>query len=174
VSIISFHTYQYLTGPFSREKVHVAIKICRSDRETRETAAAEVHVLKETMWHGRTQDNIVRLVDDFYHPAKRPSRLDHACLVFEVLGPNLLTFLEAHIRNVKNQEGGALPGQAGGLPLNLVKEFAKQMLAGTAYLHDFCRHIHTDLKVRCFPYFVHSSNSPNVVAGEFRSNFPRH
>lgn len=103
------------------------------------------------MWHGRTQDNIVRLVDDFYHPAKRPSRLDHACLVFEVLGPNLLTFLEAHIRNVKNQQGGALPGQAGGLPLSLVKEFAKQMLAGTAYLHDFCRHIHTDLKVSCFP-----------------------
>ncbi|KAG8846181.1 serine/threonine protein kinase, CMGC group [Serendipita sp. 405] len=143
---------------------YVAIKICRSDRDTRETADAEIHALLETLWHGHSQDNIVRMIDHFFAPAKqRSSRAEHACLVFEILGPNLLTFLEAHVKSVRDAEeernrmresgigdggvwNGALPGPAGGLPLPLVKEFAKQMLAGVAYLHDFCRTIHTDLK----------------------------
>ncbi|KAG8812585.1 serine/threonine protein kinase, CMGC group [Serendipita sp. 399] len=104
------------------------------------------------------------MIDHFFVPAKqRNSRSEHACLVFEILGPNLLTFLEAHIKSVSDAEEerirmrengiedesawkGALPGPAGGLPIPLVKEFAKQMLAGVAYLHDFCRTIHTDLK----------------------------
>ncbi|CAG7849073.1 SubName: Full=Probable dis1-suppressing protein kinase dsk1 {ECO:0000313/EMBL:CCA67077.1} [Serendipita indica DSM 11827] len=127
--------------------VHVALKICRSDRDTRETAEAEIKILKEVMWHGHSQSNIVRLVDTFCVPAhQRNSRAEHACLVFEILGPNLLTFLEAHIKNVREANAGAIPGPSNGLPLQLVKEFAKQMLAGTAYLHDFCRYIHTDLK----------------------------
>jgi serine/threonine-protein kinase SRPK3 len=112
-----------------------------------------VSVLKETIWNGQYQDNLVRLIDYFYHPAQGPSRGEHACLVFEILGPNLLSFLEAHVETVRLRKGDAVPGEAGGLPLNLVKEFAKQMLAGIAYLHDFCRHIHTDLKVSSFEIF---------------------
>ena len=132
----------------SRRNVHVALKICRSDRDTRETAEAEIKILKEVMWHGHSQSNIVRLVDTFCAPAhQRNSRAEHACLVFEILGPNLLTFLEAHIKSVREANAGAIPGPSNGLPLALVKEFAKQMLAGIAYLHDFCRYIHTDLKV---------------------------
>lgn len=134
----------------------MALKICRSDRETTETAAAEVAVLKHTVWQDETHANIVALLDTFYHPASEGSKLSHTCLVFELLGPNLLTFLESHMENVKNG-GNAQRGEGGGLPISLVKVFAKQMLLGTAYLHDFCRHIHTDLKVcptcHCFSLF---------------------
>lgn len=131
--------------PSSDEK-HVALKICRSDRETTETAAAEIAVLKHTVWQNETHANIVALLDTFYHPTAEGSKHSHTCLVFELLGPNLLTFLESHVENVRNG-GNAQRGEAGGLPISLVKVFAKQMLLGTAYLHDFCRHIHTDLKV---------------------------
>lgn len=146
-----------LTHLLQRENNHVAIKICRSDKETTEAALAELHVLKEAMWQNQFHDNIVGLVDSFVVPAVLPepwvyTEADpeppvHYCIVVEVLGPNLLTFLEAHQRNVRNNNVDAVPGQAGGLPLPLVKEFSKQLLAATAYLHDYIRHIHTDLKV---------------------------
>lgn len=136
----------YLTFLISEHK-HVALKICRSDKETSDTAAAEIAILKHTIWQGKSHDHIVALLDDFTVPVEDHPKLSHACLVFELLGPNLLTFLESHMDNVRSG-GNAQRGEGGGLPLSLVKIFAKQMLLGTAYLHDFCRHIHTDLKVR--------------------------
>ena len=149
----------------NRDNKHVAIKICRSDRETTEAALAELHVLREAMWQNQFHDHIVGLVDSFVVPAvltepwertpAEPEPPVHHCIVVEVLGPNLLTFLEAHQRNVRNNNVDAVPGQAGGLPLPLVKEFSKQLLAATAYLHDYIRHIHTDLKVSTFFLYNH-------------------
>jgi serine/threonine-protein kinase SRPK3 len=130
----------------TREQKHVALKICRSDRETCETAAAEIAVLEYIRWEGECHGNLVRLIETFSIPAKGSARSSHTCIVFELLGPNLLTFLEAHITDVRNG-GKSQRGEGGGLPLALVQEFAKQLLCGTSYLHDFCRHIHTDLKV---------------------------
>jgi hypothetical protein len=154
-----FHSIHLLTvlTISQRDNKHVAIKICRSDRETTDAAIAELHVLREAMWQGQFHDNIVGLVDKFVVPAalnepwiptdEEPEPPVHYCIVIEVLGPNLLTFLEAHQRHVRSNSVDALPGQAGGLPLPLVKEFSKQLLAATAFLHDYIRHIHTDLKV---------------------------
>ena len=131
-----------------------------------EAALAELHVLKEAMWQGQFHDHIVGLVDNFVVPAvlnepwipteQEPEPPVHHCIVVEVLGPNLLTFLEAHQRHVRSNSADALPGPAGGLPLPLVREFSKQLLAATAYLHDYIRHIHTDLKANIFTlvYFV--------------------
>jgi len=56
----------------------------------------------------------------------------HVCMVFEVLGHNLLKFI---IRN--NYQG---------MPLENVKIMMKQVLEGLHYLHTKCKIIHTDIK----------------------------
>lgn len=56
----------------------------------------------------------------------------HMCLVFEVLGPNLLSLIKRF--NFR------------GLPMNLVRRVATDVLYGLSYLHDVCDIIHTDLK----------------------------
>ena len=56
----------------------------------------------------------------------------HVCMVFEVLGHNLLKFI---IRN--NYQG---------MPLKNVKIMMKQVLEGLHYLHTKCQIIHTDIK----------------------------
>ena len=56
----------------------------------------------------------------------------HVCMVFEVLGHNLLKFI---IRN--NYQG---------MPLQNVKIMMKQVLEGLHYLHTKCQIIHTDIK----------------------------
>ena len=56
----------------------------------------------------------------------------HVCMVFEVLGHNLLKFI---IRN--NYQG---------MPLQNVKIMMKQVLEGLHYLHSKCQIIHTDIK----------------------------
>jgi serine/threonine-protein kinase SRPK3 len=54
------------------------------------------------------------------------------CLIFEVLGENLLHWIKRyHYR---------------GLPLVMVQTIARQSLTALAYLHDQCHIIHTDLK----------------------------
>jgi serine/threonine protein kinase len=130
---------------YHRTDVHIALKICRSDSETREAAKAEIEVLDFTRSHHRQSAHIVTLLDHFeYASSAYPGQM-HTVLVFELLGPNLLDFFNQHI--MRAQRGEVEKGEAGGLPLTLVKRFADQILEGTAFLHDLCRHIHTDLKV---------------------------
>lgn len=131
---------------YHRTNVHVALKICRSDSETREAADAEIEVLNFTRSHHRQSAHIVTFLDHFEHASSAYPGQIHLVLVFELLGPNLLDFLNQHM--MRAQRGEVEKGEAGGLPLALVKRFADQILEGTAFLHDLCRHIHTDLKVR--------------------------
>ncbi|KAL8273320.1 hypothetical protein Esti_002724 [Eimeria stiedai] len=56
----------------------------------------------------------------------------HMCLVFEMLGPNLLSLIKRY--NFR------------GLPLPLVRRIAHDVLHGLHFLHDVCGIIHTDLK----------------------------
>ena len=56
----------------------------------------------------------------------------HVCMVFEVLGHNLLKFIIE-----SNYEG---------IPLLNVKVIIKQVLEGLDYLHSKCSIIHTDIK----------------------------
>jgi serine/threonine-protein kinase SRPK3 len=54
------------------------------------------------------------------------------CMVFEVLGENLLTMIRRFEHN--------------GIKVNIVRRIIKQVLAGLDYLHRECKIIHTDLK----------------------------
>jgi len=54
------------------------------------------------------------------------------CMVFEMLGDNLLTLIKRY--NYK------------GIPLPFLKKITRQMLEGMEFLHDKCKIIHTDLK----------------------------
>ncbi|KAE8056565.1 hypothetical protein FH972_013331 [Carpinus fangiana] len=56
---------------------------------------------------------------------------NHICIVFERLGPSLFDFLK---RNKYCP-----------FPVDLVREFGRQLLESVAYMHDLCL-IHTDLK----------------------------
>ena len=57
---------------------------------------------------------------------------NHFCMVFEILGVNLLELIKKY--NYK------------GVPVNLTRAIAKQVLIGLDYLHRICGIIHTDLK----------------------------
>ena len=58
----------------------------------------------------------------------------HVCLVFECMGPNLLSLIKRY-----NYQG---------VPIPLVKHVTRQILLGLDWLHRVCGIIHTDLKVR--------------------------
>ena len=68
----------------------------------------------------------------------------HVCMVFEVLGHNLLKFI---IRN--NYQG---------MPLQNVKIMMKQVLEGLHYLHTKCQIIHTDIKPENVSFISSASN----------------
>lgn len=65
-------------------------------------------------------------------------------MVFEPLGPNLLTLLATH------KEQGSVTA-CGGLAMDLVRVITRQILLGVQYLHEECKLIHTDIKVGAFP-----------------------
>ena len=56
----------------------------------------------------------------------------HVCMVFEVLGHNLLKFI--------------IRSEYQGMHLDNVRTIMRQVLEGLAYLHDECKIIHTDIK----------------------------
>lgn len=58
----------------------------------------------------------------------------HLCLVFELMGPNLLDVIQHYEDRDKR------------MPLWLVKKITRDVLLGLIYLHDHCGIIHTDLK----------------------------
>ena len=71
----------------------------------------------------------MQLLDDFKISGVNGT---HVCMVFEVLGHNLLKFI---IRS--NYQG---------IPLKNVKLIMRQVLEGLHYLHAKCQIIHTDIK----------------------------
>jgi serine/threonine-protein kinase SRPK3 len=72
---------------------------------------------------------VVQLLNTFSHSG--PNGI-HICLVFEVLGVNLLEIIKFY--------------QYKGIPINLCRRISKQVLIGLDYLHRVCGIIHTDLK----------------------------
>ncbi|KAJ1939074.1 serine/threonine protein kinase, CMGC [Linderina pennispora] len=111
------------------------------------------------------------MLDSFEHSGPNGR---HVCMVFEVLGENLLSLLRnarryGNLRDafstVKKDTGADTHGghhssassshsahddsadhRREGLPVSLVKQIARQIIAGLAYLHGQCNMIHTDLK----------------------------
>lgn len=111
---------------------YVALKVVRAAPHYTETALDEIRILKRV----KTADPdhpgmeyIVNLYDDFVHEGPNGK---HICMVFEVLGENLLSLIRRY-----NHKG---------VPITIVKQIAKQTLLALDYLHRRCGIIHTDLK----------------------------
>jgi serine/threonine-protein kinase SRPK3 len=94
-------------------------------------AARDEVTLLDQLRDGDPSDaaHCVRLLDHFEHAG--PHGL-HVCLVFEVLGDNLLALIKAYDYR--------------GLPLPVVKNLARQMLVAVDYMHSRCSILHTDIK----------------------------
>jgi serine/threonine-protein kinase SRPK3 len=111
---------------------HVALKVVRSAAHYTETAIDEIKLLKKVVEAGPDhpgRKHVVSLLDSFEH--KGPNGV-HVCMVFEVLGENLLGLIKRWNHR--------------GIPMPLVKQIAKQVLLGLDHLHRNCGIIHTDLK----------------------------
>ncbi|ORY17802.1 serine protein kinase-like protein Sky1 [Clohesyomyces aquaticus] len=111
---------------------HVALKVVRSAAHYTETALDEIKLLKKVVEANKDhpgRQHVVSLLDSFNH--KGPNGV-HVCMVFEVLGENLLGLIKRWNHR--------------GIPMPLVKQITKQVLLGLDYLHRECGIIHTDLK----------------------------
>ncbi|CAA6666258.1 unnamed protein product [Spirodela intermedia] len=110
---------------WDREKrEHVAIKVVRSINKYRRAAMIEIDVLNILARSDKGRSRCVQILRWFdYH--------NHICIVFEKLGSSLFDFLK---RNRYHP-----------FPVDLVREFGRQLLESVAYMHDL-HLIHTDLK----------------------------
>ncbi|KAH0584707.1 hypothetical protein H2248_010234 [Termitomyces sp. 'cryptogamus'] len=129
---------------------HVALKVVKSAPRYTETALDEIKLLQRLITSSTppvlpTPQNphpppspahthpgrahVISFLDHFRH--KGPNGT-HVCMVFEVLGENLLGLIKRH--------------QNKGVPMPLVRQIAKQVLLGLDYMHRCCGVIHTDLK----------------------------
>ncbi|KAG6873152.1 hypothetical protein C0995_002306 [Termitomyces sp. Mi166 len=114
---------------------HVALKVVKSAPRYTETALDEIKLLQRLITSSSPPPNhpgrshVISFLDHFRH--KGPNGT-HVCMVFEVLGENLLGLIKRH--------------QNKGVPIHLVRQIAKQVLLGLDYMHRCCGVIHTDLK----------------------------
>ncbi|EDW47982.1 SRSF protein kinase 1 [Drosophila sechellia] len=111
---------------------YVAIKIVKSAPHFAETARDEIKILKtvrETDPSNPRRRKTVQMLDDFKITGVNGT---HICMVFEVLGDNLLKLIRK-----SNYRG---------IPLANVKAITRQVLEGLDYLHTCCQIIHTDIK----------------------------
>ncbi|KAI1259056.1 kinase-like domain-containing protein [Xylariaceae sp. FL1019] len=111
---------------------HVALKVVRSAQHYTETAKDEIELLEKIVKANPNHPGrkyVVSLLDHFKHDGPNGK---HVCMVFEVLGENLLGLIKKW--------------QHRGIPRNLVMQITKQVLMGLDYLHRECGIIHTDLK----------------------------
>lgn len=111
---------------------HVALKVVKSAARYTETALDEIKLLQRLISADPThpgRSHVISFLDHFRH--KGPNG-NHVCMVFEVLGENLLGLIKRH--------------QTKGVPIGLVRQIGKQVLLGLDYMHRECGVIHTDLK----------------------------
>ena len=111
---------------------HVALKVVKSAPRYTETALDEIKLLQRIISSDPAHPGRAHVISFLDHFRHRGPNGTHVCMVFEVLGENLLGLIRRH--------------QNKGVPLHLVKQIAKQVLLGLDYMHRCCGMIHTDLK----------------------------
>lgn len=132
------------------DKKFVALKVVKSAAHYTETALDEIKLLKcvrESDEADPYRERCVQLLDDFKISGVNGT---HVCMVFEVLGHNLLKFI---IRS--NYQG---------IPLYNVKLIMKQVFEGLHYLHTKCKIIHTDIKPENVLICVDESHIRKIAA----------
>ncbi|WFD45482.1 non-specific serine/threonine protein kinase [Malassezia furfur] len=133
---------------------HVAMKVVKSAPHYTETALDEIKLLQRLVSADRNHPgcrHCVSLLDHFRHKGPNGS---HVCMVFEVLGENLLGLIKRY--------------QHRGVPTHIVKQIAKQVLLGLDYMHRSCGIIHTDLKPENVLICIDDVEA--VVEAELRTN----
>lgn len=114
------------------EKRFVALKVVKSATHFTETALDEIKLLKvvrESDLNDPKREKVVQLLNDFKISGVNGT---HVCMVFEVLGHNLLKLI--------------IKSNYRGIPIRNVKCIIRQVLEGLDYLHTKCKIIHTDIK----------------------------
>ncbi|CAD8102785.1 unnamed protein product [Paramecium primaurelia] len=127
---------------------YVAIKVQKSAENYLEAAYDEVEILQKVAQNVTNQKWLEKLKQ--YKPNQRLNRDDshvvqllnsfvyrgpygcHFCMVFEILGVNLLEIIKRF--------------EYKGVPMKLCRKIAKEVLIGLDFLHEQCGVIHTDLK----------------------------
>lgn len=115
-----------------RNNRHVALKIVKSATHYTETALDEIKLLERVVRanpEAPGRKYVVELLDNFTHEGPNGK---HVCMVFEVLGENLLSLIRRYHHR--------------GIPVHLVQQIIYQVLMGLDYMHRECGIIHTDLK----------------------------
>lgn len=114
------------------DKRFVALKVVKSASHFTETALDEIKLLKVVRDSDATdpkREKVVQLLNDFKISGVNGT---HVCMVFEVLGHNLLKLI--------------IKSNYRGIPIRNVKCIIRQVLEGLDYLHTKCQIIHTDIK----------------------------
>lgn len=128
-----FSTVWLATDKYAKEKSPhrcVALKIQKSAPQYSEAAEDEIELLKAIRAHkGKGAQCSVLLLDSFRISGPNGK---HYCMVFEVMGRNLLSLIKRY--NYR------------GVPLEVCRRIAYQMLIGLDFLHRECKIIHTDIK----------------------------
>lgn len=115
-----------------QEKRFVALKLVKSAAHFTETALDEIKLLKavrDSDVNDPKRSKLVQLLNDFKISGVNGT---HVCMVFEVLGHNLLKLI--------------IKSNYRGIPKQNVKCIIRQVLEGLDYLHTKCKIIHTDIK----------------------------
>lgn len=107
-----------------------ALKVQKSAQHYTDAARDEIKLLS-IIRQGDESDafNCVRLLDCFDHIGPHGR---HVCLVFEVLGDNLLALIKHYDYR--------------GIPTGMLRRMSRQILEALDYMHTRCQIIHTDLK----------------------------
>ncbi|GLC46377.1 hypothetical protein PLESTB_001768700 [Pleodorina starrii] len=107
-----------------------ALKVQKSAQHYTEAARDEITLLSQLRDGDQNNEkHCVRLCDSFEHSGPNGR---HVCLVFEVLGDNLLALIKRYDYK--------------GIPIPIVRNLARQMLVALDYMHRCCEIIHTDFK----------------------------